>query len=129
MNEHLVREITNRVHVANEARLTQPFPAPAVPVRLIVVRVHRDWSGRWLPWSSDYTAEIHDLVHACAARSGARIERIAFAWNRTALSHRALMTADDIELTRAEPGQPPHEMRLTAANGVRFILRVVAPAR
>lgn len=127
MNEHLVRQVANRPGCDGPLRLVQPFPSPTRTVRLTAEPGARFWRGVWRPWTVNHAAEIHDLAHACGRRLGSDIRRIAFAWNKASLSHRALMTADDITLIGAEAGQPRNEMRVTANDGVTMRLRVVPP--
>lgn len=129
MNEHLIRAVTNRPHRSDEARLVQPFSAPRRAVRLAITPGPEAWTGEWRPWTPNHAAEIHDLVHACSNRIGRKISRIAFAWNKTSVSHRHLMTPDDVILTRAEAGQPIGEMRMTSVGGVVLRLQVVPPSQ
>ncbi|QRY86087.1 hypothetical protein JVY00_08550 [Tsukamurella tyrosinosolvens] len=127
MNEHLRRDITNHTPARNGMLLAQPFPSPTRTVRLTIEHGPKFWYGMWRPWTTNYAAEIHDLAHACGNRVGADISRIAFAWNKASLSHRSLMTADDLTLTHPEPGQPPQQMRATATNGLELRLEVKPP--
>jgi hypothetical protein len=127
MNEHLRRDVTNRTPGHKGLLLAQPFPSPTRTVRLTIERGPKFWHGVWQPWTTNYAAEIHDLVHACGSRVDADFSRIAFAWNKASLSHRSLMTVDDLTLTRPEPGQPPQQMRLIAATGLNVHLTVVRP--
>jgi hypothetical protein len=105
----------------------QPFPAPTRTVRLRFDRSTSPPSGTWWPYTFDYSAELHDLVHASRHLIGGRIDRISFEWNKRSINHRHWMTTDDLVMTGPAPGQRPGEMRLYGAHGRQLNLTVVAP--
>lgn len=106
---------------------TQPFPMPTRTPRLLLQEFATgigEVDGAWWPWTSNLTAELHDLIAAVTPRMGP-IARIGFDWNARSLAQRRIDHTDDVELHGPGLDQPPAVMRLTGADRSLLILLVV----
>ncbi|NKS77076.1 hypothetical protein GS539_13255 [Rhodococcus hoagii] len=107
----------------------QPFPVPTRTPRL-VLRGQKSGSGQiagaWWPWTSNLTAQLHDLISVLAPRTGP-IERIAFDWDMLSINQRRIDNTDGIRFTEPLPGQPAGVMCLIATDRRGTLLVVIPP--
>ncbi|AYF75806.1 hypothetical protein D7D52_20375 [Nocardia yunnanensis] len=106
---------------------TQPFPIPTRTPRLLLRGSGTrsgDVDGAWWPWTTNLTAELHDLISALTPRLGS-IARIGFDWNTKSLDQRRIDHDDGVELHGPGIDQPPDLMRLTGTDGGSLTLLVI----
>ena len=68
---------------APQRHVGQPFPSPTRTPRFLLRgqgAVKASVDGAWFPWTTNVTAELHDLISALSLRLGP-IARVAFDWN------------------------------------------------
>ncbi|WP_330231572.1 DUF5994 family protein [Nocardia sp. NBC_00508] len=105
----------------------QPFRTPTRTPRLLLSRpgTHPDHvDGGWWPWTSNLTAELHDLISVLTPRLGPTA-RISFDWNAVSLTQRRIDNYDGIALHGPDTGQPAGVMHLIGTNGAQMTLLVI----
>ncbi|MFD1811597.1 DUF5994 family protein [Rhodococcus gannanensis] len=107
----------------------QPFAdATRTPRILLAPR----WDGRrtvdgaWWPWTTNLTAELHDLATVLTLRLGP-VARFAYEWNPISAGQRLVDEPDGIALTAPIPGQPANTMYVSGENGTHMVLAVLPP--
>lgn len=108
----------------------QPFPVPTRTPRLVLGgQVPRSGgiAGAWWPWTSNLTAQLHDLISVLTPRTGP-IERIAFDWGTLSVNQRRIDNTDGIRFIGSLPGQPAGVMCLIGADHRGTFLAVIPPA-
>ncbi|MFB7877856.1 DUF5994 family protein [Nocardia sp. NPDC056064] len=120
------RPITD--HLSMGTASAQPFATPTRTPRVLLRESGHteEFDGAWWPWTTNLTAEVHDLVSVLAPRLG-HAARISFDWNLTSRNQRRIDDADGIQLAGPDVGQLPDVMHLVGVAGVRLTL-VVIPA-
>ncbi|MDE8647260.1 DUF5994 family protein [Rhodococcus qingshengii] len=92
----------------------QPFPSPTRTPRFLLRgqgAVKASVDGAWFPWTTNVTAELHDLISALSLRLGP-IARVAFDWNTISSAQRRIDEVDGLEVRGPYPGQPHDLMYL-----------------
>ncbi|WP_092800897.1 DUF5994 family protein [Rhodococcus globerulus] len=107
----------------------QPFPSPTRTPRFLLrgqgaVKSHVD--GAWFPWTTNVTAELHDLISALSLRLGP-ITRVAFDWNTVSTAQRRIDAVDGLEVRGPYPGQPVDLMYLDDIYGRQLVLMMIPP--
>lgn len=108
---------------------TQPFPIPTRTPRLVLRGSgpgSGEIAGAWWPWTSNLTAQLHDLISVLTPRTGP-IERIAFDWDSLSVSQRRIDNADGIRFIGPLPGQPAEVLCLIGADRRGTLLVVIPP--
>ena len=70
---------------APQRHVGQPFTSPTRTPRFLLRgqgAVKASVDGAWFPWTTNVTAELHDLISALSLRLGP-IARVALDWNTT----------------------------------------------
>lgn len=107
----------------------QPFPIPTRTPRLVLrsqVAGSGKISGAWWPWTSNLTAQLHDLISVLTPHTGP-IERIAFDWDAISVNQRRIDNTDGIRFVRPLPGQPAGVMCLIGTDRRGTLLVVIPP--
>ncbi len=94
---------------APQRHVGQPFPSPTRTPRFLLRgqgAVKASVDGAWFPWTTNVTAELHDLISALSLRLGP-IARVAFDWNTISSAQRRIDEVDGLEVRGPYPGQPP----------------------
>ncbi|GAB2635539.1 DUF5994 family protein [Prescottella soli] len=107
----------------------QPFPIPTRTPRMVLCAQlpgSGEISGAWWPWTSNLTAQLHDLISVLTPRTGP-IERIAFDWGAISVNQRRIDNTDGIRFIGPLPGQPAGVMCLLGTDGRGTLLVVVPP--
>lgn len=108
----------------------QPFPTPTRTPRLVLggqLPGSGSVAGAWWPWTSNLTAQLHDLISVLAPRTGP-VERIAFDWGILSVNQRRIDNTDGIRFIGPLPGQPAGVMCLIGADHRGTFLVVIPPA-
>ncbi|MCX5042176.1 DUF5994 family protein [Aldersonia sp. NBC_00410] len=107
----------------------QPFPSPTRTPRLVLRSPgagSEQLSGAWWPWTSNLTAQLHDVISALTPRTGP-IERVAFDWDTVSVNQRRIDGIDGIRCTGPLLGQPTDVMFLFGTDG-RCTMLVLIPS-
>ena len=79
-----------------------------------------------VPWTTNVTAELHDLISALSLRLGP-IARVAFDWNTISSAQRRIDEVDGLEVRGPYPGQPHDLMYLDDIYGRQLVLMMIPP--
>ena len=114
---------------APQRHVGQPFPSPTRTPRFLrrgqgAVKASVD--GAWFPWTTNVTAELHDLISALSLRLGP-IARVAFDWNTISSAQRRIDEVDGLEVRGPYPGQPHDLMYLDDIYGRQLVLMMIPP--
>lgn len=118
MTRHATHGIGSIDEIETANRL-QPFPSPTRTPRLVLRSQDADsgqMSGAWWPWTSNLTAQLHDVISALTPRTGL-IERVAFDWDAVSVNQRRIDGVDGLRITGPLPGQPADVMFLFGTDG------------
>eukprot|EP01133_Synstelium_polycarpum_P025382 gene25381-30469_t len=114
---------------APQRHVGQPFPSPTRTPRFLLRgqgAVKASVDGAWFPWTTNVTAELHDLISALSLRLGP-IARVAFDWNTISSAQRRIDEVDGLEVRGPYPGQPHDLMYLDDIYGRQLVLMMIPP--